>query len=111
MTIRELVGLWEDQAHGLLTQETYDVHLTLADAAKIEALSEMYPRRTKEQLLSEIVSAALSELETSFPYKEGNKVVSVDEMGDPIYNDEGPTPAFQSLTKKHLDSLHSCNTQ
>ncbi len=102
MTIKELVGLWEDHAQGNLTEETYNVHLTLEDAAKIDALADMYPRRTREQLVSELVSAALAELEQCFPYIAGNEVATLDEFGDPIYKDTGPTPAFQTLTRKHL---------
>lgn len=102
MTIKELAGLWKDHAQGRFTEEQYSINLTLEDAAKIDALSEMYPRRTKEQLVSELLSAALSELETSFPYIAGKEVATVDEFGDPIYKDEGPTPAFQVLTRKHL---------
>jgi len=66
------------------------------------ALGEMYPKRTKEQLISELVSAALEELERSFPYIESNEVASLDEFGDPIYKDQGPTSEFQNLTRKHL---------
>lgn len=102
MKIRELVGLWEDHAQGLLTEQTYKVHLSLEDAARIDALAEIYPRRTHEQLVSEMVSAALSELETSFPYIEGNEIATLDEFGDPVYKDSGRTPAFQRLTREHL---------
>lgn len=102
MTIKELVGFWEDQAQGRLTEEKYSVNLTIEDAAKIDALKEMYPRRTKEQIVSELVSAALAELEQSFPYIAGNEIATIDEFGDPIYKDTGPTPAFLSLTRKHL---------
>lgn len=102
MTIKELVGMWEGQAQGLLTDETYAVHITLKDAAKIEALCEMYPNRTREQLISELVSASLAELEVSFPYIAGNEVATIDEFGDPVYKDTGPTPAFLTLTRKHM---------
>lgn len=102
MNLKELVGRWEDQAHGTLTKDTYTVHLSVEDAARIDALSEMYPKRSKEQLISELLSAALAELESSFPYIQGAEVVSTDEMGDPIYSDAGQTPMFLSLTKKHF---------
>ncbi len=110
MTIRDLVENWEDNAQGLLKEETYKVHLTLEDAAKIDALSEMYPRRTREQLVSELVSAALAELEESFPYIEGSEIATIDEFGDPIYKDKGPTPAFQTLTRKHLARYKAANS-
>ncbi|WP_096087270.1 type 1 pili tip component [Agaribacterium haliotis] len=103
MTIKELAGLWQDHAKGELTEENYSVKLTLEDAAKIAALSDMYPLRTQEQLISELLSAALAELERSFPYIAGKEVAMLDEFGDPIYKDTGPTPAFQALTRKHLN--------
>ena len=105
MSLKALVNQWEAQAQGALTKETYEVHLTVEDAAKINALTEMYPKRSKEQLIRELVTAALTELEASFPYVQGNKVVSTDELGDPIFEDVGPTPAFITLTKKHQQRL------
>jgi urate oxidase len=102
MILKELVAQWESHAHGVLTKDTYAVHLLVEDAAKIDALAEMYPKRTKEQLISELLSAALGQLEASFPYEQGTKVVATDEMGDAIYEDVGPTPRFMALTKKHL---------
>lgn len=102
MTLKDLVGHWEDEAHGTLTKDTYTVHLSVEDAARIDALSEMYPKRSKEQIISELLSSALLELESSFPYVQGSEIVSHDEMGDPVYADIGPTPLFLSLTKKHF---------
>lgn len=102
MSIKQLVSHWEENARGALADDTYAVHLSRDDAARIDALVEMYPKRTKEQIISELVSAALSELECSFPYIASNEVASLDEFGDPIYKDDGPTSKFQNLTRKHL---------
>lgn len=101
MTLRDLVGRWEDDAHGTVTKDTYAVKLSLDDAARIDALSEMYPKRSKEQIITELISAALAELESDFPYIQGAEIVSHDEQGDPIFSDAGKTPTFLSLTKKH----------
>ncbi|TVZ38510.1 hypothetical protein P886_2881 [Alteromonadaceae bacterium 2753L.S.0a.02] len=102
MTVKKLVSNWLKQAQCELAEETYQVSLTLEDAAKIDALAEMYPRRTKEQIISELVSAALAELEESFPYIQGSRVISTDEDGDPVYEDVGPTPMFLEKTKENL---------
>ncbi len=58
MKIRELIGHWEQNARGQLTQETYCLHLDLESAARLNALAEMYPKRNVEVLLGELVSAA-----------------------------------------------------
>lgn len=107
MPIKELVARWEDDGKGVPTDQIYKIHLTREDAAKLDALAEMYPRRNREQLLSELVSAALQELENCFPYVEGNEVAMTDEFGDPMYVDEGRTPTFIELTRKHLESAKS----
>lgn len=109
MYLKKLIGQWESCALGMLTKNTYSVHLSVEDAAKIDALAEMYPRRSKEQLISELVSAALGELEASFPYIQGAKVVATDEMGDAIYEDVGPTPLYLALTKKHREKQKIIN--
>jgi hypothetical protein len=107
MYLKELITHWESHAHGELTKDTYAVHLLIEDAAKIDALAEMYPKRTREQLISEILSAALGQLEANFPYVQGTTVVATDEMGDAIYEDIGPTPRFMELTKKYLNERHN----
>lgn len=109
MSVKKLVKRWENHAHGTLSKNSYSVHLTVEDAAKVDALSEMYPRRSKEQLISELFSAALEELECSFPYIQGSEVITTDEEGDPIYSDEGHTPQFIDLTKKHLSKYKAAN--
>lgn len=102
MTLRDLISSWEAHSSNPLTEKKYEVRLTLSDAAKIAALAEMYPSRTTEQLIAELLSAALKELEGALPYVQGDNVAHVDELGDPIYEDVGPTGRFASLTRKHL---------
>ena len=41
MKIRELTQAWEKTAKGRVTRDSYAVHLTLEDAARLEALHEM----------------------------------------------------------------------
>jgi hypothetical protein len=62
----------------------------------------MYPKHHTEELLGELIGAALEELETSFPYVKGQKVIATDEEGDPMYEDIGPTPRFLALSRRYL---------
>ncbi len=77
----------------------------MEDAARLEALSEMYPRLSIENILTDLLSAALADLESTLPYVEGEKVIETDEHGDPIYEDVGPTPQFLELSRKYLSAL------
>lgn len=107
MKVRDLLDLWERSASGEVTREYYQVRLPVEDAARLAALAEMFPRRSPEQLITDLLSAALSELESGMPYVKGQQVISQDEMGDPIYSDSGPTPRFLELTQKHLTGMKS----
>lgn len=106
MKIRELAKQWEESAKGQLTRTAYSVHLDLEAAARLAAIAEMYPKRHAEELLGELIGAALAELEASFPYVKGTQVIATDEEGDPLYEDVGPTPRFLELSKRHLQILH-----
>ena len=97
MKIRKLLSMWEETANGELTPESYSVRLPVEDAARLKALAEMYPRRHVEELISDLLSGSL-------PYVRGKNIVSVDEQGDPLYEDVGPTPRYLALTRKHLSS-------
>lgn len=105
MKVKQLIEAWEESASEARTAETYTVHLPLHDAAKLAALREMFPGRTEEHLITDLLSAALDDLEAAFPYVQGQRVIAEDEHGDPIYEDIGSTPRFNELTRKHLERI------
>ena len=107
MSFRSLLDRWQQREAPALTAAEYAVRLPLDDAARLRALAELFPAFTREQILSDLLSAALTELAASMPYVRGNKVISKDEHGDPIYEDAGYTPRFIELTRKHRRKLTS----
>jgi hypothetical protein len=111
MKVRELLSLWEETAGGRLTAENYNVRLSIKDAARLNALAELYPRRNIEELITDLLTAALDEMESVMPYRQGPKIVSLDEQGDPLYEDIGPTPRYLSLTEKHLNHYKHLENQ
>ncbi|AKH69516.1 hypothetical protein IMCC21906_01841 [Spongiibacter sp. IMCC21906] len=104
MNVRDLLSLWEETAGGTLTADSFSVRLPIKDAARLKALSELYPRRSIEDLITDLLTASLDELESAMPYVRGSKVVARDELGDPLYEDIGPTPRYLSLTDKYLSN-------
>lgn len=105
MKIRELIPHWERNGKGRLSPTSYQIRLELEAAARLAALQEMYPKHHIEELLGELIGAALEELESSLPYVKGSKVVALDEQGDPIHEDIGLTPRFLALSRQHLARL------
>ncbi|MGW8228534.1 MAG: hypothetical protein ACWGOW_06515 [Gammaproteobacteria bacterium] len=105
MHIKELLDEWEASSHGHEAPISMTVNLPLEAAARILALNELYPERTKEQIFIELLHVALNGLEEAFPYVQGEKIIAEDEFGDPIYEDAGLTPRFMELTRKYQEQL------
>ncbi len=105
MRFKELLDSWGDNAAGARTTNEYSVRLTLDDAARLHALAEMFPGRTTEQLITDLLASALLEVAAAMPYVPGSKVISTDEQGDPVYEDVGQTPRFTELTRKYRKQL------
>jgi len=105
VSFKELLQSWHESAAAPRTAKAYAVRLPVDDAARLSALAEMFPGRTSEQLITELLGAALKEVAAAMPYVAGGKVISTDEQGDPLFEDVGPTPRFMELTRKHRRSL------
>lgn len=105
MKISDLINQWEQTAKGHPTRERYSIALDIEAAARLQALIEMYPKRSPDALLGDLVAAALEAVEGSFPYVQGSQVITTDEQGDPVYEDIGPTPRFLKLSREHLQRL------
>jgi hypothetical protein len=105
VSFKELLDSWRQSAAAPRTAMTYAVRLTVDDAAQLAALAEMFPGRSAEQLISELLTVALKELAAAMPYVAGRRIISTDEQGDPVYEDVGPTPRFMELARLHRRAL------
>ncbi len=105
MSFKELLESWRETAAAERTARTFAVHLPLEEAAQLAALAQMFPGRSSEQLITELLGTALEELAAAMPYVPGTRVISTDEQGDPIYEDVGPTPRFMQLAREHRREL------
>jgi hypothetical protein len=105
MNIDKLLQEWEAHYRDSAEVISMCANLPLSDAARIKALAEMYSGRTEEHIMVDLLGAALDELEAALPYVQGKKVIGEDEFGDPVYEDEGPTPRFLNLTRKYIHKM------
>jgi len=63
MKLTELPKRWKKPSDQLPERpHRYEVHVALEDAARLKALAEMYPEQREEDLLSDLLDAALQEL-------------------------------------------------
>jgi hypothetical protein len=106
MKLNALMKYWEKEFAGQLSEEGYQIKLSVEDAARLEALCEMFPKYPRENLLRDLISSALTDVTSNFPYIAGKEIAARDEEGDPMYADIGQTPKFLNLTRKHLKQIH-----
>jgi hypothetical protein len=107
VSFKTLLESWRETAAAPRTVTEYAVRLPVDDAAQLQALMEMFPGRTAEQLITDLLGVALQEIATAMPYVAGQKVISTDEQGDPVYEDVGPTPRFMELARKYRKQLEA----
>ncbi len=103
---RELIHKWESRSRNCLTKREYAVRLPIHDAARLEALNELYPNVSREEIITDLISSGLDEMESALPYIKGKRVIAEDDHGDPIYEDIGPSSTFHTSSKKHEKILH-----
>jgi len=107
MTFKDLLVDWSKENPPKKTAEHYAVRLTIDDAARIHALADLFPGVDTERVITDLVSAALDEIEAAIPYEAGDEVIREDEFGDPVYADAGMTPRFLELVQSHKSALES----
>ena len=107
MNVRELMSSWESTSHHNDGEEKYHIRIPRRDAARLEALASLYPGLDKNEVGVQLIEVALDEVEKQMPYKAGSKVVSVDEMGDPLYEDVGLTPRYLQLRHQFAQGLNN----
>jgi hypothetical protein len=104
---KPLLDRWKKPAVPARTAKEYAVRLPLDDAARLHALAELFPGQPIEDILTDLLGAALDEIAAAMPYEKGPKVISRDDHGDPVYEDIGLTPRFVELTRKYKKSLET----
>lgn len=107
MNFKELLESWRESAAAPRTARAWSVRLPVDDAARLAALADMFPGRAPEQLITELLGVALNELAAAMPYVAGQRVISTDEQGDPLYEDVGLTPRFMELARRHHRKLEA----
>ena len=105
MSFKKILDAWAAEEAPTMTAETYQVHLTIEDAAKIHSLAELFPGVNHERVITDLLSTAVDQVEAAIPYVPGDKVIREDDFGDPVYEDTGMTPAVLELVKKYREQL------
>jgi len=107
MKIRQLVNHWQSTGDDNTPKVDLHVEIPIHDAARLAALADLFPALKAEEIVAELLHCALDEVQEAFPYIKGKRQISEDELGNPIYADDGYTPRFLALMREHLGKLKS----
>lgn len=105
--MQQLLARWQSLSYPAGPRISLHTELEYHDAARLQALVEMYPGCDLSSVIADLLHTALDEVEEALPYVNGSRQISEDEFGDPLYEDIGPTPRFLALTRKHLRALET----
>ncbi len=111
MKFKPLLDHWRKEAVPVRTAKEYAVRLTTDDAARLHALAELFPGRSMEEIVTDLLHVGLDEIAAAMPYEPGPNVISRDDHGDPVYEDIGLTPRFVELTRRFKKSLETQPTR
>lgn len=99
--VKQLLNEWALTSHSQSKPKAIQVKMSNQDFARLRALAELFPDRNEEQIISDLLSALLDEVEEALPYIPGKQVVTEDEFGDPVFEDIGLNQKFEILKKKY----------
>ena len=74
-------------------------------AAKISALSDLFPNKTRTEIIGDLLTSALEKIEYSFPSHKGEYFGMDDEQCNRLYPDIGEGKSFMELANKHYVEL------
>lgn len=100
MKASSLHELWTSPDNSRVTSKQYSFRFPVHVAAKIEALCEMYPTKTRTQIVGDLLTAALEDVQRSFQFIPGPFAFE-DDKGQKFYEDVGVGARFNKLVDKH----------
>lgn len=103
MKTHELITVWGAPEAPRLTPKQISIRLPIIVAAKISALCDLYPRKTKTEIIGDLLTTALEQIEEDFPRIKGKLE---DQNPDyTAYEDIGIRHDYLKLTEKYLREL------
>ena len=117
MKASSLHDIWESPDNTRLTPKQFSFRLPIHIAAKVAALCEMYPQKSRTQIIADLLTSALDEFEQNLPMALGEPITDEEEeierkiadherrKYEPIFNVGGLRAKFRWLANKHFGDL------
>lgn len=117
MKASTLHDVWASPDNTRLTPKQFSFRLPIHVAAKVAALCEMFPQKSRTQIIADLLTSALDELEQNLPEAVGypisdededNERMAADHLGHdyiPLFHLGGPRGTFRRLANQHFADL------
>jgi hypothetical protein len=105
MKASDLVASWTTRDNKRLTNRQFSVRLPVHIAARLAGLCDMFPKKTRTDIMADLLDSALEELEKSFShhYSEDDEIDVIDGMA--VYPDTGSYGDYARAVNKHYEEL------
>ncbi len=100
----DLTKVWTAPDNSRLTPKQQSFRLPLHVAAKLDALCELFPNKSKTEIVGDLLATAIDEVEQHLPTVRGAQVSEDPDFGA-IYAQQGPRVDFQRLANKFYKEL------
>lgn len=110
MSAKDLVKFWELRDNSRLTSKQMSIRLPTHVAARISALCDVFPNKSKTQLIGDLLSSALDEVENGMSYALSEEPTDKHpETGELLYSiiGEGLKGRYLNSANKYLKELES----
>jgi hypothetical protein len=105
MKASDLVNVWSAPDNTRLTAKQSSFRLPVHVAAKLSALCDLYPNKTRTEIVGDLLSTAISEVEKALPSYEGPEVGRDPDTGEIFYEELGPAVRFRTLADAYYQEL------
>lgn len=117
MKASSLHDIWASPDNTRLTPKQFSFRLPVHVAAKVAALCEIYPQKSRTQIIADLLTSALDDLEQNLPMTLGDPIRGEDEQNErnlaeyegrdyiPIFTVGGPRARFRWIANKHFKEL------
>jgi hypothetical protein len=101
----DLPSRWDLPDNSRLTPNQFSFRLPVHVAARIAALCDMYPQRSRTEIVGDLLTEALQRVEQSFPSVAGRQIGTPPDMDEPLFEEVGPASQFRKLANKYYEEL------
>lgn len=102
MEPKDLVKVWDAPDNSRLTQKQWSIRLPIQVAAKINALCDIYPRKSKTEIISDLLATALDQVRDALPCTEGEVLAHDPDTKEEIREMFGLRQDYFQLWQRYL---------